>query len=203
MQRHTVSSRLEHSRQVTRPMSAVRDRVMRAPILQLSPCTRACLPHSPPPQSSYLDHRFRRTGIHSGHLHGQYMSVGDRGHTLCLSNYCRHASHGNLQPQTHSSSVLGVDQNNDPTGPIGPSAFCVSSMGNSEVHNGGPPNSPRTASDRSPFPLSASRYAGPSLCPRPTLHGATTKVPETEESRPPGDIPGLNTVQPGPTAPLN
>lgn len=104
---------------------------------------------------------------------------------------------------TRNSGSYGIDQNNDPTGRIGPSAFCVSSMGDSEVHNVGPPHPPRTASDHSPFSLSASCYAGPSLCPRSTLQGATTKVPAAEESRPPGNIPRLNTVQSAPTGPLD
>lgn len=93
-----------------------------------------------------------------------------------------------------------------PSGPVGPSAFYVPSMGNSEVHNVEPPNSPRTGSDHSPasVSVSASRHAGPALCPRLTLQQcAAAKVPEAEEYRLPGAVPGLNTVQPGSAGPLD
>lgn len=61
-------------------------------------CTQCPSSWSTPARSAgpCLDHRLRRADTCSGHLHGRYMSVGDRGHTLCLYAHCRPASHGNL-----------------------------------------------------------------------------------------------------------
>lgn len=161
---------------------------MRCPLLEPMPELKcSSTPHLL--RSSYLDHRLRRADTCSGHLHGRYMSVGDRGHTLSLYAHCRPASRSNLQPGptvpqqggwevTYRSlpcTLMWVQQGRHqpqlrPHRTCWPICLLCALYEQYRSPGVGPPKSLRTGPDPSPLSVSVSGYTHiePALSPRPT-----------------------------------